>query len=296
MTRGEFLRSAGALATLSVTGCAFDSVSESELVRRRFAALQAGVDEVTPEDFKAYLARQEEPTNWLGVRQGKAALLQLDDAFEKVREEAQKTVVAKNPAVWFVYGMGIVVKTAESLFSVDLMHRHASELVPSLDFALVTHNDADHVTEAFRQAMLRSNKPVIGHFKGGKSAALTKIRDVEIHMGHADRSERLVDATTTFEIRIGKYVIYHTGDCCSAAKLNPSVQPDLWIANPCCGLKLAWGVRKFHPLLTAVGHLNELRRPRGKGRLTWQDGLRSAAEIESVGERAVVPVWGDRIV
>ena len=148
MTRHEFIKSLGAAAVVSTFGKAFGA----EIPSDRYAALQSQIDEVTPEMYFGYL--KGGPTD-------KAALLRLDAAFDKVLKEVRETVVTDKPAIWLVYNMGVVVKTKESCFSIDLQHRRAPEIAPLLDFALITHNHGDHFTEEFYRAMDDAGKTVI---------------------------------------------------------------------------------------------------------------------------------------
>ena len=86
-------------------------------------------------------------------------------AFEKVMREVKATVVTRDvPAVWSVYNMGYIVKTRESLFSIDLNHRRGTEFAPILDFALVTHNHGDHWRKDFYKAMAKRGKAVFSNF------------------------------------------------------------------------------------------------------------------------------------
>ena len=79
-----------------------------------------------------------------GDVRGLKSLERLEMSFEKVFKETAETVVGDVPAVWSVYNMGYIVKTRESLFSIDLVHRRDTEFAPMLDFALITHNHGDH--------------------------------------------------------------------------------------------------------------------------------------------------------
>ena len=99
-----------------------------------------------------------------GNTRGLAALRRLEDAFDKVRREVRGTTVGDIPAVWMLYNMGVVVKTREAVFSIDLHHRRAAELAPLLDFALITHNHDDHWRQDFYQAMDRAGKTVVSNF------------------------------------------------------------------------------------------------------------------------------------
>ena len=303
MTRGEFLKTAGSAAILAAAG---DSFGTEAVIGAKtdYAALQAEIDEVTPQDFKAYLDGE---WDWFGLTR-KAALQRLDDAFDKVLAEVKSAVVTDKPAAWLVYNMGVIVKTKESCFSIDLKHRKALEIAPLLDFALITHNHGDHYTEEFYRAMNGAGKTVISNFKdnygtrnwatdGGYTRAVKtfKLKDVEIHTSLTDHNGYLVDYTTAFEICIGKYTILHTGDCSNIGKVNPRKRPDLWIVHPRCGTKVEEGVRKLCPEMTVLAHLNELGHARDRWRWTWADGLDERKKIEVVGGKAIVPVWGERI-
>ena len=305
MTRGEFIRTAGAAAVMTAAGRAFGGEAAIG-APVDYAALQAEIDEVTPQMFFDYNANgQGLFADWFGIGE-QPALTRLDAAFDKVMAEVKSTVVTDKPAIWFVYNMGVIVKTKETCFSIDLKHRKAPEIAPLLDFALITHNHGDHFTEEFYKAMNGAGKTVISNFKDNygtkdwvKNGGYTrvpktfKLGDVEIHTSLTDHNGYLVDYTTVFEIQVGKYVILHSGDCGNVNKLNPRRCPDLWMMHPYCCMKIEDGVKRMRPKLTAVMHLNELGHARW--RWTWQDGLKAKEAAEKAGGEAIVPMWGDRI-
>ena len=306
MTRAEFLKGAAAGCVLAATD-RVGAASRAPLAPcRDYASLQGEIDLVSNVEYRRYLQ---------GGEVGFDALARLEDAFDKVLAEVRSTVVTGCPAVWFVYNMGVIVKTAKVCFSIDLMHRRALEFAPLLDFALITHNHGDHFTREFYEAMDRAGKTVINNFacnygaadwkKGGadwaKKGGYTRaektfhIEDVEIRTGLSDHNGYLVDFTSTFEITVGDYRIYHSGDSANLDKLHPQPSPDLWIVHPVCGVKVDEGVRKFSPKTTVLAHLNELGHAKGGSRWTWQRGLSEMAKVEAVGGKAVVPLWGDRL-
>ena len=273
-----------------------------------FAVSQTDIDLVGCDSYAKYLRD--------GNSRGFKALEALDRAFEKVMREAKETRVTGDvPAVWHVYNMGYIVKTRQSLFSIDLVHRRDAEFAHLLDFALITHNHGDHWRQGFYGAMNGAHKTVITNFLdnygathwGGaeddkrcgytRAAREFRIRDVSIRTSLVDHNKVLVDYVTAFEIRAGNFVLYHSGDCGNAAKLGTvSPSPDLWIVHPFCGMDVVEGAAAVKPKRVALSHLNELGHSKGRSRWTWAQGNDAAARLEAAGTQAVVPCWGDRII
>ncbi|MBR4614469.1 MAG: hypothetical protein IKO55_02585, partial [Kiritimatiellae bacterium] len=126
------------------------------------AELQRQIDAVPAKLFGAYL--RGETTDDAAIRDY-PAIARLDATLDKVMKEARATVVADKPAVWLVYNMGIVVKTRQSLFTVDLCHAKAQDFAPEFDFSIITHNHTDHYTRKFHEEMdRRLHKTVITNF------------------------------------------------------------------------------------------------------------------------------------
>ena len=314
MNRREFAKSCVATASAMAMGqvCAqkHAPTGDPDLDMR-----QDEIDAITPQDFKAYWTPG---TQLLGEQLAELVarfpvLGRLEAAFDKVFREAKDTVVADidHPAIWYVYNMGLVVKTPKTMFSIDLHHRRAEEFAPLLDFALITHNHNDHYTERFKFAMDRvQHKPVVNNFfdnygvrdrkLGGYTRAKTKTfvyGDVKIITGLCDHNDYLIDYTTPFEVQIGSFTLYHSGDCSSPAKLHVSRQPDIWVFHPRCGMKAVEGCQEaVHPKTAVIAHLQELGHAKGRYRWTYRDGLDEKAKLEAAGFSARMPLWGERLV
>ena len=263
---------------------------------------------VSPKDYSAYMLD--------GDTRGFASLEKLEAAFVKVMREVKETVVSGDvPAVWSVYNMGYIVKTRNALFSIDLVHRRDAEVAPLLDFALITHNHGDHWRKGFYDAMNGARKTVVSNFldnygvkdwrkNGGyvRGSKVFKFKDVEIRTSLIDHNDYLIDYTTAFEIRIGNFTLYHTGDSGrgTEAKLKTVWgRPDLWLFFPGCGISAAKAVQKVGAKRIAFGHLWELDHRQGHIGSRFDEPLIRArlADVRSVGCRDVsVPFWGDRII
>lgn len=319
-TRRVFLKDAGAfgafafgrMAALAASGAAPNLLSRALAFGRSrskqnklIAAWDAATRLVTPDVYKAYYLD--------GDTRGFNALSAVERAFDEVVREAKDTVVKGDaPAIWSVYNMGYIVKTRESLFSIDLKHRRAHSLVPLLDFALVTHNHGDHYDVNFCKAMDEAGKPLVSSFvenaafgeikakaaAGGKPDVF-KIRDVLIRTFRVDHAKEAwgIDFTTAFEMKIGKFRLLHTGDC-GVANDKLRVEwghPDLWLLFPMTSLDVTDAFKRIRPKRCAFGHLWELGHAVGKGRATeWhiRRGLDMAARA---GSKPAVAFWGDRI-
>ena len=240
-----------------------------------------------------------------GKTRGFASLEKLEAAFEKVMREVKDTKVDDIPAVWSLYNMGYVVKTKESLFSIDLVHRRCMEFAPMLDFALVTHIHGDHYRGDLCRAVAGRKKLVISNFlpvKGYTRAKKTfKIKDVEIRTSLIDHNRELVDFTTAFEIKVGNWTLYHTGD--SGRGTEPKLEtiwgrPDLWLFFPGCGIDTAKAVEKVNAKRIVFGHLWELGHGQNHtGRLDEPLIRRALVKAAKGGSKNTsLAYWGDRIV
>ena len=275
---------------------------------------QSEIDSVAPRDFAAYwkMGSQASSAEVSAYVSRLPAIGRLECAFEKVMREVKETAVTDldRPAVWYLYNMGTIVKTPKTVFSIDLHHRRAEEFAPILDFALITHNHGDHYTERFKNAMDRiERKPVVNNFfcnygvkdrkMGGYTRSKGKVLrygDVEIVTGLCDHNSYLVDYTSTFEIHIGSYTIFHSGDCCDHGKFELVRRPDMWIFHPYCGMDVVKGCREaVRPKLAVIAHLQEMGHAKGRYRWTYNDGLRKKASLEKAGFCARMPLWGERL-
>ncbi len=271
---------------------------------------QRETDQVSADVYNAYMRD--------GDTRGLASLEKLEKGFEKVLREVETTSVGDIPAIWSVYNMGYIVKTREALFSIDLVHRRAAELAPRLDFALITHNHDDHWRHEFYKTMDSSGKTVISNFLDNYGAAdwrkkksdwklnggyvrgvkTFKIKDVEIRTSLIDHNDYLIDFTTAFEIRVGNWLFYHTGD--SGRGTEPKLEtvwgrPDLWLFFPGCGIDVAKAIDRVKAKRVVFGHLWELGHKHG--RLTTPMIRKARTKAESVGFTNVAPVlWGERVV
>ena len=301
VTRRGFIGSLGAAALVPPVFAKADAACADAI-----AVWDRETERVLPQDYFAY--RMD------GNTRGFTPLVKLEAAFEKVMREVKETVVTGDvPAIWSVYNMGYIVKTRESLFSIDLVHRRDVEFAPLLDFALITHNHGDHWRRDFYKAMTKRGKVVVSNFldnprfkemKGAstKGVGTYRIKDVEIRTSLIDHNDLAwgINFTMAFEIRIGNWRLYHTGDSGRGTEpklVTPWGPPDLWLFFPGCGIDTAKAVAKVNPKRIVFGHLWELGHlNKHRGRLDEPLIRRALAAARPIVKDTTLAFWGDRIV
>lgn len=295
MQRREFL--AGA----AVAAAAGGNLWAAEAGEDFLDVWQRETDAVKADVYRAYMAD--------GDTRALVSLEKLEQAFEKAVSEARAAKIDGTPGVWSIYNMGYLVKTREALFAIDLVHRRALELAEELDFALITHNHGDHCTLPLYSRLNAARKTVVSNFldnygaynwKTGACGGFTRaekvfrIKDVEVRTSLVDHNGYLIDFTTAFEIRVGDWRMYHTGDCGRAEKLATVWgRPDLWTFFPGCGVNVTDAVARIRPKHLVFGHLWELGH--ATGRLTTPLIRRAIGRAKAAGVTPTVALWGDRI-
>ena len=157
--RRDFLKKTSLAAMAVVGGINAAEGGEIDALQRELDAIP-GREFQKFRDFGPSLAAEERDAlyaKWPVLRR-------YDDAFLKVMREIEEAEVTERPAVWYVYNMGVIVKTPKSLFSIDLSHRLSTMLADKFDFVIITHNHFDHYTEKLYQAMNSRHKTVIQNF------------------------------------------------------------------------------------------------------------------------------------
>ena len=301
----EVKKAAGILLN---SDCMKESLRDSEAQK----ILQAALDRITPEEYVRFCQRGVDISTeeLIKIYREHPAFYWYDTAFEKVLNEVRsESVVPGEVKLWLVYNMGYIVKSPTHCFCIDLHHRRAKELVPYLEFALVTHNHGDHYTRDFLTAMNEQGKKVYSAFfpsYGGYSKEPERVLrladDLTIHVFESDHNRFLLRFVTPFEIvcKTGseECVIFHSGDSCNAQQLHPkSAKVDFHIVHPRVGLDVRESARDtVKPDVTLISHLLEFHHKFDRFRWSFTVGYEEAEKVRSVGRTAYVPMWGEKIV
>jgi hypothetical protein len=307
--------------------------------RKRMAVIQVACDQLRDSVFHEYVWAGEadwtkgfthsgwdaflnEPYRTAYEMEAKyPALYLLSRAVNHAIEDIRKTKIRKGLAVWYIYNMGYVFKTAESCFAIDLLLPYSEQLVEDIDFLLVTHGHNDHVSLPLIVEMIKAGKPVIqripevafwdtfedilsktivdqpGEFWFGNIRVKVDVGDHHL-LRAKDKEELFRDFVLTFQIDCGPSAndctIYHTGDAGNVGKMAPDKNVDVLIINngtPCKQI-----VAHLNPGLTFVSHILELGHSpklpvpgRGPFDFAYRWSMRSLPE-----NKAATLTWGER--
>ena len=231
-----------------------------------------------------------------------------DEAFDRVRDEVRTTsVTGDRPAIWYVYNMGVVVRTKTCVFAIDLCHRKACELIPDLDFALCTHNHDDHFTEDFMKGMVAAGKPFVSNFDlqwnwYTAEERTLEIKGVRIHVTRTDHNKFLPKAMNCYEVECGgetPFVIFHSGDSHRPDQLRSRTKnPDVFFGHCAIGFSFpeAYQTTMSAKLMVPLHH-QELGHLGGRWRCVGfhEEPVKVIRGLRELGARTAMPVWGDRI-
>ena len=225
-------------------------------------------------------------------------------ALEKLLREIPLTIVSSDEiAVWQLYNMGYVVKTADQCFGVDIHHKHAVRLAPMLDFLLITHNHSDHQWKPLSEEMARLDKAVYSNFlnngyklEGGEKL---KIGNIEIGNWLGDHNTATPKFVTSYQVSClstdGKpFTFLFTGDSYNHEQMNPSLPIDVFVPHLAVGLKMDKAVEKLNPRMVLMSHILELAHHINKWRWSYAYGINECEKLKREG--VYLPVWGEKII
>ena len=272
------------------------------------AVLEGANMHCTPEEYAAFYTCGLELTPDEVVRavEAQPILYFYEAAFDKVKREVETTPVAPGTAVlWHVYNMGHVVKTHDACFALDLHHRRSEELIPMLDFLVVTHDHTDHKTARLLDSFAKTGRPIVSNFYPHTGFSATprtlKLGSVTLHTCITDHNRKLVDFVQPCEIEIPgsgrKIVIFTGGDTFDPTQFRMhNSEVDVFIVHPRVGLVVTEAQKIVNPRLTLISHLLEMHHYHDQWRWSYDVGFDELAKSNANGRAAAIPMWGDRLV
>ena len=216
--------------------------------RPAMTVLEAADMHCTPEEYTAFYTSELDltPSEVDRAIEAQPILHFYEAAFDKVKREVESTAVDPNTVVlWHVYNMGYVVKTRDSCFALDLHHRRSEELIPMLDFLVVTHDHTDHRTARLLDGFAGTGKPIISNFYPHTGYSATpqtlKLGSVVLHTCITDHNRKLKNFVQPCEIEIPgknrKIVIFTGGDTFDPTQFRMhNSEVDVFIVHPRVGL------------------------------------------------------------
>ena len=276
--------------------------------RAAMDVLEAADMHCTPEEYTAFYTSGLEltPDELARAVEAQPILYFYEAAFDKVKRELETAPVAPGTAVlWHVYNMGYVVKTHDACFALDLHHRRSEELIPMLDFLVVTHDHTDHKTARLLESFAKTGRPIVSNFYPHTGFSATpqtlKLGSVTLHTCITDHNRKLLKFVQPCEIEIPgknrKIVIFTGGDTFDPTQFklhNPEV--DVFIVHPRVGLVVTEAQRIVNPRLTLISHLLEMHHYHDQWRWSYDVGFDELEKSRNANRAAAIPLWGDRIV
>ena len=283
------------------------AMDDNDARRSAMRVLEAADMHCTPEEYTAFYTSGLDLTPCEVARaiEAQPILYFYEAAFDKVKREVESTAVAPGSTIlWHVYNMGYVVKTPDSCFALDLHHRRSEELIPMLDFLVVTHDHTDHKTARLLDGFAKTGKPIVSNFypHTGYSAApqTMTLGSITLHTCITDHNRKLTNFVQPCEIEITgknrKIVIFTGGDTFDPTQFemhNPEV--DVFIVHPRVGLVVAEAQKIVDPRLTLISHLLEMHHYHDQWRWGFDVGFDELEKSRANDRAAATPLWGDRI-
>lgn len=238
------------------------------------------------------------------------ALAVINAGIDRILADVPKaTVKPGSIAVWYVYDIGHIVKTAGgTVFGIDVSAPRDDELAELCDFALVTHNHEDHASLRFLKAMQRKGgfsrgKPVVSAFLYTPYCARRPqtywFGDCTVETGISDHNPFWRDSMTPYKITCGSgkdaVSILHHGDGHDASQIAHFAPVDIAIVHvwPWDGHNGENTAKALKPDLLVLSHAQELTHGFGPGRWSWRD-CESEALRATDAKHVICPIWGER--
>lgn len=281
----------------------FNGSNRSER-RKRMAVIQSACDRLAPGIYAEYVESWESsPEKADSLEEKHPALYYLRKATTHTFEDIRKTKVKKGVAIWHIYNMGYVFKTARNCFGIDIHVRDAEKLADDLDFLLITHEHADHWTRGLLEAMIKKARPVITRWFEGSTVVnkpkefyfeQVKVR-IEIGDHHPDSTNNMLMFEVDCGPKSGGFNIYHTGGAYNLEKMKPKKSVDIFMPHVSVGLNIEKAIRKLEPKLTFISHVLELgHSPLPPHAWRWSFDYAFSTVKNLPEHKACVPTWGEK--
>lgn len=269
--------------------------------------IQHGVEAMSSTVFKKFKNQPDIPKKVLEELYAKYPVLEFHDrTLDRIKAEVVAEKVDSGAVCWLLYNMGYIIKTPQSVFGIDLMHRRSEELADILDFVLVTHAHDDHYDMRLLEAMKRQGKPVISKFFPADRNQVPdkqKIKDVTIKVIETDHNAKLKNFIYAYLVKCGEGddapIIYHSGDSCDHRQQISKVPVDVHILHPVVGMNIPEAAQHVRPREIWFSHLWEMGHcPPSQWRPVALGDVRFiGTKVKDVAPdiKLCTPLWGERI-
>lgn len=276
------------------------------------AKIQDYSDLCTADYFESYLVSPVEGSE--NIEEDSYILFFYRSAFDRVLDGIKNEKVEEGSvAIWMLYNMGYIFKTASGCFAIDISHRWAKKLAPYIDFLFVTHKHSDHYNDELILEMFNLGKPVLSNYLKDENYQYTSkipanytIGEFRIRTSITDHNNSgLSNFVTVFQVDFGEeagnFRMLHAGDSNFKPEqftnidshvhvLIPRFAPNALTENNIIGD----GAGQVRPDYVLLSHALEMAHENNGDRKSISRVLERAAYINC--ENTCVPFWGEKMI
>lgn len=244
-------------------------------------------------------------------------LYYLHKAEQTVLDEVKRTIVTNGVRIWKLYNMGIIVKTPDKCFAIDLNPFFVS-FASVLDFAITSHEHHDHGLKLDARPLMEAKKPIFvapdsRGSKGGTPPIIVIRENKTITIGNLTITfvlsmQKLDWADVPCLITIvdcgpatGNFIVMHIGDANKPEEYPQGLNVDYLEYHGEGGYEEATSI--IQPRLINIGHLLELDHNGlwgngidGKGGYTGAYKVLPNNGMLTAETTATVLTWGESIL
>ncbi|CAG9613805.1 hypothetical protein BACCIP111899_03024 [Bacillus rhizoplanae] len=241
------------------------------------------------------------PSTADALEQSNPILYYLHRADQRAFKEIRRTKVEHGVVIWQIYNMGIIVKTKNTTFGIDIVARDSADLADILDFAIVSHKHQDHYDQNFVNALAAKGKPVYAPFSAN---GITVISDTcEYNFGEVNVRFTMNQQSTTpvivSQINLGpsadNYTIYDIADSRDLTALKPTRHINLFMLHIANGYDPIQASNQIKADVTLYSHEMELSHSTAANGYRWKYGYSYNKIKSQPHSSSYILTWGERI-
>ncbi len=232
-------------------------------------------------------------------------LYYLHKADQNAFDEIRNTVVEHGVIIWEIYNMGIIVKTKDICFGIDIVARNSESLADILDFAIVSHVHSDHYDSPFVAAMSEAGKTVYAPFtaSGLTFVDSTKLPleynygdvNIRFEFNHQEANIPVLVSQIDLGASADNYTIYDIADSRTISALHPTRHINLFMLHIANGFDPIQASNQINADATLYSHEMELGHSTAANGYRWKYGYSFNKINSQPHSSSYILTWGESI-